>query len=108
MKHLITLTLITAALAGCATAPTVTQVQAIQNACAIDAGIRPIVLELQAIPGLVQPAENLAITAARGIIDPICANPAASPQANTLAALTGASAQIVGIVSSVKQRQAPR
>lgn len=94
-----------ASLAACATAPPANVVTAIQNACAIDAGLRPIVVELQMVPGLVQPPEALALTAARAVIDPICANPAASPEANTLTALTGASAQIVGVVTAVKARQ---
>jgi hypothetical protein len=90
---------------GCATTPTASQVQAIENACAIDAGIRPIVTELLAVPGLATPAESLAVSTARNIIDPICANPSASPKANTLAALTGASMNIVNIVTALKARQ---
>jgi len=92
---------------GCSTTPTQNEIAAITNACAIDSGIRPIVTELLAVPGLATPAESLAVTTARAVIDPICANPSATPQANALSALTGASAQIIGIVTVLKARQAP-
>ncbi len=91
--------------AGCVTAPTANQVAAITNACAIDTGIRPTITALLAIPGLATPAEIAAVTAARAVIDPICANPSATPQANALAALTGASAQVIAIVTTLQERK---
>lgn len=94
------------ALCACATTPTANQVAAITNACAIDAGLRPTVTLLMAVPGLATPPESAAIVAARAIIDPICANPSATPQANTLTLLTSASAQVIGIVTTLQARKA--
>jgi hypothetical protein len=93
-------------LLACATAPTATQVQAIQNACAVDVGMRPIVAEVLAVSGLAQPPEIAGLAAAHQVIDTICANPSASAQANAIASLTRASAQIIGIVTTLKARQA--
>jgi len=93
------------ALCACTTTPTANQVAAITNACAIDAGIRPTITELLAIPGLATPAEITAVATARAVIDPICANPSATPQANALAALTGASAQVIAIVTTLQARK---
>jgi hypothetical protein len=98
--------LIALVLCACTTTPTANQVAAITNACAIDAGIRPTVTELLAIPGLATPQEVAAVVAARAVIDPICANPSATPQANALAALTGASAQVIAIVTTLQARKA--
>lgn len=98
-----------AALGGCSTVggtPTDTQVAAIQNACNLDAAVRPTVTVLLEIPGLATVAEKAAIDGARTIIDPICANPSGSVQANALAALTGASGQIVAIVTKLQLRKA--
>lgn len=105
MKNLLALVSL-AALCACASftgVPDAAQVIAIQNACAIDAGIRPTVSLLMV---LATPAEALAVTDARAIIDPICANPTGSVQANTLAALSGASAQIVGVLTTLEARKA--
>lgn len=88
---------------GCATPPTTSQVTAITNACAIDAGLRPVVTEL--LP-MANATETSVITAARAVIDPICANPSAAPQTNAISAVTGAAAEIVNIVSQIKARQA--
>jgi len=91
------------ALSACATAPTDQQVAAIQNACAVDAGLRPVVTILLATPGLAQPEDVAAVVAARAVIDPICANPAGPVQANALAALTGATTQLVVIAAKLQQ-----
>jgi len=94
--------------AGCAApgaTPDAAQVQQIQTACAIDAGLRPTVTALLAIPGLATFDEVAAVGAARAVIDPICANPAGSVQANTIAAITSASAQLVGIVAQIEGRK---
>ena len=93
-------------ISGCATgAPDATQVQQIQLACGVDAGLRPTVTALMLIPGLVQPADNVAIVAARAVIDPICANPAGNVQTNTIAALASANAQLIGIVTQIQARK---
>ena len=81
-------------LSACATSPTgavtptAQTVQQIQQACLVDAGIRPIVTALLAVPGLATVQEVAAVAAARQVIDPICANPAGSIQANTMTILT--------------------
>ena len=93
-------------LAACTTtAPNASQVQQIQTACAIDAGLRPTANALLAIPGLATPQEIAGVVAARAVIDPVCANPAGSVEANTIAAFTSATAQVVGIVTALKTRQ---
>lgn len=94
-----------AMLAGCA-APNASQVDAIKSACAIDAGIRPTVTILLAVPGLAKPEEIAAVAAARTVIDPVCANPAGTAQENALAAVSGASATLIGIVTQMQMRKA--
>jgi hypothetical protein len=86
-------------------APSADQVVAIQNACAIDAGIRPTVTALLTVPGLATVQEVAAVTAARAVIDPICANPSGSVQANTLAVLTGATGNVLAIVTQLQARK---
>jgi len=98
-----------AMLGGCSTltgTPTDSQVAIIQNACAVDAGVRPTVTALLAIGGLATADETAAVTAARALIDPICANPSGSVQANALAVVTGATGQIVAIVTKLQARKA--
>lgn len=90
------------ALAACAGAPTAGGVAAIQNACAIDAGIRPTV---SALLVFATPQEAAAVTAARAVIDPVCANPSGSYEANTVAAVTAASAQVLGVVATLQARK---
>lgn len=105
---IVALSLISACLmmGGCATgAPDAAQVQQIQLACGVDAGLRPTVTALMVIPGLVQPADNVAILAARAVIDPICANPAGNVQSNAVAALASANAQLLGIVAQIQARK---
>lgn len=92
-------------LSGCATAPGAAEVTQIQTACAVDAGLRPTVTVLLAVPGLANVQDVAAITAARAVIDPICANPGGTPQANAIAILAGASGQLVGIVTQLQARQ---
>lgn len=90
------------ALSACAGAPTATGVQAIQNACALDAGLRPTVTLLIAFA---TPQEAAAVTAARAVIDPVCANPSGTYEANTVAAVSGAAGQILAVVTELKARQ---
>ena len=94
-----------ALLPACTTAPTADQVTQIQTACAVDAGVRPTVTALLAIPGLATAQEIAGVAAARAVIDPICANPAGTPQDNALAALTTASGQVVAIVTTLQARK---
>ena len=107
MKYAIAIiaTLVVYACANPGAKPSDIQVQQIENACAVDAGIRPTITAFMAIPGLVQPAEDAAIIAARAVIDPICANPAGNVQSNAISALTSASAQVVGIVAQIQARK---
>jgi uncharacterized lipoprotein YajG len=91
--------------AGCATVPTANQVVEIKMACSIDAGIRPTITALLAIPDLAKPEEVAVVGAARAIIDPICANPSGSLQEDALSAVAGATGQIVGIVTALQARK---
>ena len=67
-------------LGACTTPPPADIIAAIQNACVIDAGIRPTITALEP---LATPFQVLIIKSARSVIDPICANPSGSVQANT-------------------------
>ena len=86
--------------------PTAAQVLQIQNACAIDAGIRPTVSLLLAVPNLASAQEVAAVTAARAVIDPICANPTATLQSDALTAFTVAATQVIGIETALEARKA--
>lgn len=81
------------------------QVARIQAACATDAAIRPSVTVLLTIPGLATPEQAAGIAAARAIIDPICANPAAGLQGNSAAALAGAVGQVVAYVAQLQAQR---
>ena len=96
-----------ALMTGCAAplVPTPTEVQLIKNACAADAVVRPTV-SLLLDAGLATPAESAAVTAARDLIDPICADPGGSVQANALAVVTNASGQVLAIVKQLQARKA--
>lgn len=94
-----------ATLPACATAPTDNQIQAIQNACAFDAGIRPTVTVLLAMPGLAKPEQIAVVAAARAVIDPICANPGGMPQANAAAALAGATGQVLSVLADLQAKK---
>lgn len=91
---------------GCAT-PTPAQVNAVRMACAADAGIRPSVDVMLAIPGLAKPDEVAAVIAARGIIDPICKAPDAPfAGGDPYVAVSQASGTIAGILVQVQRRKA--
>lgn len=92
--------------AGAPVAPTDQQVARIQAACATDAAIRPSVTVLLTIPGLATPEQAAGIAAARAIIDPICANPAAGLQGNSAAALAGAVGHVVAYFAQMQARRA--
>jgi hypothetical protein len=93
--------------AGCAAPPTPGQQTQIRMACAADAGIRPSVDVLRAIPGFATPAEETAILTARSIIDPICANPAGPfTVADPYVAVTQASATVAGVLVQMEARKA--
>lgn len=98
------------ALSACVTtgapgAPSDQQVARIHAACATDAAIRPSVTVLLTIPGLATPEQAAGIAAARAVIDPICANPAAGLQGNSAAALTGAVGQVVAYVAQMQAQR---
>lgn len=88
--------------AACATAPSTDIVSDITAACAADAAVRPIVTQLEV---LATPAETQALTLARGVIDPICANPAAAPSANALQIVMTQGGVILGVVETLRARQ---
>lgn len=88
--------------AACTTAPTASQVTAIQSACIGDAVIRPIVTGLEY---LATPAEIAAINLARGAIDPICADPTKPVAAGVAQAFSESTAQIATIVSALQSRK---
>lgn len=83
--------------------PGAAQVVAIQDACAIDAGLRPTV---QALIFLATPDEQKAVQVAEAGIDTVCANPSGSIEANTLAIFGENTAQIINIVGQLKSRKA--
>lgn len=90
-------------LSGCATAPTANQVQDITIACAADSAARPAAQIAVAATG--NPAYVAGLTALEAGIDQVCANPAASAQANALALLNaniGKVAQIVANANAAK------
>lgn len=87
MKKLL-ISLAVMALAACASSPGDDPVQAIQRACADDAAIRPSVTALLAVPGLASPKAIATVTAARVVIDGVCAAPAASDRVRLLQAVT--------------------
>ncbi len=108
MKRLSILAVI--ALAACTTtggqvAPNAQMVQQIQQACLVDAGVRPIVTALLAVPNLATVQEIAAVAAARQVIDPICANPSGSVQANTLTILTQNINTVTNLLGTLNARQ---
>ena len=90
-------------LGACTTPPPSDIVAGIQNACFIDASIRPSVNALEPLATI---QEVQAISAARAVIDPICANPSGSVQANTLTILATNIGNIQGILISLQTRKA--
>lgn len=111
MKKLYSLALAAAgalALTACGTSSPDQPPQAadqIRAACAADAVIRPSVSALLAVPGLATHEQVAAVMAARAVIDPICANPAAAKEA-ALTGLTNATAQVLGVYVAMKQARA--
>lgn len=106
MKKLLVIALSAFILAACSStppSPTATQVAIIQNACLVDAGLRPIVggLEIFATP-----VEVLAINAAHGVIDPICANPSANIVTNVTTILASNIDNIKTIITTLQARKA--
>jgi hypothetical protein len=94
-------------LVGCGTLPTPTQVGQIRIACAADAGLRPSVSILMAIPGLANPEEVLAVNAARGVIDQVCANPEAPfAGGDPYVAVTQATGTLAGVLVQLQTRKA--
>ena len=93
----------TLALGACTSPPTQNEINIITNACNVDAAIRPLVT---ALAPLANPEEILAVTTARGVIDPICANPAGSVASNTVAVLSSNVATIQTVLGKLQARKA--
>ena len=91
---------------ACTTVPTSNEVALIQNACNVDATLRPTVTALLAVPGLATPEEVLIVNTARSAIDPICANPTGTPAANAQAILATQTGNIIGIITALQTRKA--
>ena len=104
MKYVIA-SILALGLSACATTPTASQVQQIKAACALDAGIRPVVNVLLAVSNLATPEQSAAILAAMAVIDPICANPEGNPSDNALAAVIGATTQISAIAADLEKKK---
>ena len=102
MKKILAIAALSILAACAATAPTDNQVAQIQTACAVDAGIRPSVTALMVFA---TPKEEAAITAARAVIDPICANPAAPLQSTAISTFSAAAAQVVGYYAQLQARK---
>lgn len=108
MKHILLIALAASAaffMPACTTLPSQNQVTLIQNACNVDATIRPTVTALLAVPGLATPEENLVVQAARDAIDPICANPTGTPAANAQAILAKQTGNIIGVITALQARK---
>jgi len=92
--------------AACTTvAPDAGGVQAITQACLVDATVRPQLDVLLAVPGLATPAERVTVADARLVIDPVCANPSGTFAANTATAFAGATGQIAALVEQLAARK---
>jgi len=89
------------ALSACATVPNAAP--SIQNACAVDTGLRPVVSALLATPGVAQPEDVAIVAAVRAIIDPICANPDGMAQSDAIAAVTNTTFQIIAVSAKLQQ-----
>lgn len=76
------------ALAACASSPAQDPVQAMQQACADDAALRPEVTRLLAVPGLASPKAVAVVTGARVVIDGVCVAPTASDRARLIQAVS--------------------
>lgn len=93
------------ALVACGT-PTGGQVQQIRMACAADAGLRPSIDVMLAVPNFATPEEMAAIVAARAVIDPICKNPEAPfAGGDPYMAVTQATATVAGIMVQMQARK---
>jgi len=102
-KYLLALVSSAILLGACTATPPADIVVAIQNACIVDAGLRPVAKALQL--ALANPIESLALDSARSVIDPICANPAGSINANTMTILATNIGNIESIVVTLEARK---
>lgn len=109
MKRILLIAAAALALTGCVSTPgqdsQQPDVAQIQAACAADALIRPSVSALLDVPGLATLEQKGAVMAARAVIDPICANPAAAKQ-GAITGLTNATAQVLAVYVAMKQNRA--
>lgn len=90
---------VVAQLAGCAQ-PNLTQVGQIEQACAMDAGLRPTVDTL--LPLATEP-ERLAVLTGRQLLDTVCKNPSAVADPTVV---TQAAATTAGLLITLQQRRA--
>lgn len=94
-----------AAITACAAftaTPGAAQVTLVQNACILDAAARPT---LSVLLVLATPAENDAVTAARAVIDPICANPTAPLATDAVTTFSESTAQIANVLAMLQERK---
>ena len=84
--------------------PTATQVSIIEGACAQDQLIRPIVQVAAAVKAT--PAESALLTANEKLIDQVCANPTATPEANIQASFNQAIKDIAALEGTWLAREA--
>ena len=92
-------------LTACATTTEQTPEQArisrINRACALDAGIRPVVTVMMTDPDV--SAEDVAtIVALRAVIDPVCANPSGNAGDNVATAFAAATSQMLTTVARIQ------
>lgn len=92
------------ALSGCATTANQDPIQAIQQACADDAALRPEVTRLLAIPDLASPKTITAVAGARVMIDGICAAPTASDRVRLIQAVSS----VVSVYIELKTAKAAK
>lgn len=89
---------------GCSTVPNANQVTAIQIACNQDKIVRPIVIGLVAARG--NPADSILLKESEGVIDQVCANPSATPDANLQAAFNKAMGDVAALEGALLAKQA--
>lgn len=104
MKRILALS-VALVLAACSTQPgqpAQDPVEVIKQACADDAALRPAVSQLLAVPGLASTQAVAAVTAARVVIDGVCAAPTASDRAR----LIQATASVVAVYAQLQAAKA--
>lgn len=107
MKITLTAVLISTILVGCATdhdlTPGEARIARIQRICAVDAAIRPVVTQLLESPD-VSDEDRSMVAVARAAIDPICANPSGSVEANVITTLTANTGNILAVMTKLQSK----